>query len=569
MSTGFFLKLKHAFPDAGRMLKAFKSPVAADRRLAIDARIVVIGIGPAAVSMLSELNKAGFRNVTIVSRDKLFGGKCVNFGCMPIEFVLTLDDSDPQGNRQKLGDFVAALRGDVEAQIKSFGYNHIEASALRVSEQSLVLQTGEILSFDRLIVASGGSYPPPANLPDASKVVSIEDFWNLPIGSRVSIYAEDNVTALTLGDVALRLGLVPTVILGRVNPLAHMPSFKYFARRLAQRGVKIYEKARIERIGANEIQLEAGKSVAVAFDYLLPFNRAVPNFIEVDGRIPEIFDIDLVRAALPGRPDVIFLGDGGGMMTASESDLQARWLMRSWKLGEPLDFKAMNALPVSLHAETSLALVGEPWTFTATNWAEVDFRALGWSRAHALEGKLWYILSPETGKIEAIHICHKYAAELISLAAALMSYPVWDHRWVTSTVHPTAAEIFKIVADQAMNALPKPETSQITAADISSEFTLPSLECIDGDEALPSWLTRAQWQEIVLSNTPFIQLSVLYGISKLEEATGQTYSRHIDLSSLDRVRLRNDPSVVISVFPDEQVTQVRHAENSIKVLYRQ
>lgn len=567
MSTGLFVKLKHAFPNPGQMLKALKKPIAPDRRLSIDARIVVVGIGPAAVSMLGELNKAGFRNVTIVSRDQMFGGKCVNFGCMPIEFILGLDDSHPNDNRAKLTEFVDALRGDVEGQVRSFNYPLIEAAALRVSGHSLHLDTGESLPFDRLIVATGGSYPRPAAITDAANIVSISDFWNLPVGSRLTIYAEDNPTALSLGDVALRLGLVPTVILGRNNPLANMPSYKYFVRRLTQRGVKIYEKARVDRVDANEIKFEAGKALAVGFDYLLPFNRAIPNFIEVDGQTPEVYDIDLVRGALPARPDIIFVGDGGGMMTASESDLQARWLMRAWKYGEPLDFQVIGNLPISMHAETSLAIAGKPWTFTASQWAEVDFRVLGWSRAHGLEGKLWYILNPESARIEAVHICHKHASELIALANALMDYPVWDHHWLTCSVHPTAAEIFKTVAEQAMSALPAPGSSRIAAPEMVAEFELPALADIDLDEDLPKWIDQTRWQEAVLSKSPAVRLSVFYGISKLEEITGQTYSRHVNFNSLDRVRLETDPAVVISVSPDERITLVRHAEKSVKVQF--
>ena len=566
LSQGLFIKLRHAFPHPGRIARALRTHRADDLTVSRQARIVVVGAGTAALSCLRELQAEQFRNVTVVAKDDLFGGKCVNSGCMPVEFALTLGDTSGDDARTALRDFVTSLRGDVQKQFAATGYPLITGTAQKIVGHNLHLADGRTVPFDRLILAIGNSYPQPAALAGLSNVVSIDQFWDLPAGSRLTIYSDGNVAALTLADVARCQGLVPTVVqVGKVA-LAPLPSYRYFLRNLADGGIKVHDKARLISADAAQMVVAVNnKPVPIAHDYVVVCSNPTPHFLEVDGKVPSVYDLDLVRACLPARPDVVFLGDGGGLLTSSEADLHAKLLFRAWKYGQHPDFHVVGAMPLRLHAQRSLALVGPEWSYTAKNWQEADFRSLGWSKITGLEGKLWYLLDQDSGKVEAMHICHKQAGELICVAAALMPFPVWDPRWLASFVHPAGAEIFKVVAEQALRALPPPGENRIGPSATEWDFLLPPLEQLDVNKGLPDWMDRQAWLQAVMSTNPRMWFAMFFGLAQLEKATGATFTRRFVQHADHAFALADTPAVTIDYAAAAQICYVRHGKWVINV----
>jgi len=78
----------------------------------------------------------------------------------------------------------------------------------------------------------------------------------------------------------------------------------------------------------------------------------------------------------------------------------------------------------------------------------MDFKALGWSKVSKLDGKIWYLMSEKENKVDAIHICHPMAAELIVIAKNLIHLPLSDEAWNSSFIHPSASEIFKLISNE-------------------------------------------------------------------------------------------------------------------------
>jgi dihydrolipoamide dehydrogenase len=451
LEDGLWFKLRHAFPAPLAMLRSLRQPQASTTRPDPSERIVVIGAGTAALSFVDELRQAGFAKVTTVSQDQAFGGKCVNFGCMPSEFAFTLGSVAPDERRHRLAEFVEGLSADVRAQFGATGYPHVTGTVTSVEGRSLRFADGSALPFDRLVVAMGSDYPPPARVSlQTSKLVSMADFWQLPPGCRLVIYARDNAAAVSLAEVATALDMQVVVLLAGANPLEKLPAFRYFLRGAVRRGVVVHENARLIRVDQDGVSFERGAEIqTLAYDRLLIASRPVPRMPSIDGVVPQILDLDFKRAVLPRRPDILFVGDAAGYFTAAEAESQARALGRHWGGGPALKLASLAGMATTLHGLEPLAMLGAPWTFTERRWTEIDFRSLGWSRLHRQEGRLWYLFDEASARVEAIHICHARAPDLIALAALLLGKPVTDDDWITSHVHPSAGEIFKVLAVQA------------------------------------------------------------------------------------------------------------------------
>ena len=557
-AKGLFLKMRHAYFHPGKILHAFRAPKATLPGVATTDRVVLVGLGPAAHYCAGELFREGFRDVVLVAQNDLYGGKCVHFGCMPSEFVLSQDeDLDPSNLREALKTFRQTLSEAVRQQLATTGYATVTGTARKVEGKTLVLTDGRRLEFDRLILALGSDYPSPTRLAALPNLITIESFWSLPIGSRLTLIG-NNPGALSLADVALKLGLVPTVVMVGSTPFDGLSSYRYFLSELTAKNIVVHENARLRNVADASLQFSVkGKTVDVNHDYVMACPLPEPRVLEIDGFRPSLYDLDWQRASLPGRPDIAFLGDGAGFLTSSEAELQAILLIRLWKYGEVPDLRLVGAMPLRFHGESSLAMVGPEWTYMETDWLEVDFRALGWSAVSGLPGKLWYLLDRTSGKVEAIHLCHKHAGELISLARALMQVPVTDPLWMTATVHPSAAEIFKVLAREALSILPEPRQPRWVTDPQHYEFKLPDVGMIDPSKELPSWIQMDGWYQAVLSLDPLMWLGTFFALHQLEKL-GKPFSSLIFRQDGERrYRLASDDTVAIEHDMAAKVCRVR------------
>ncbi|MGA7936759.1 MAG: FAD-dependent oxidoreductase [Kovacikia sp.] len=443
---GLFYKIRF---DMGKFryinpVKWLNIPQSPDLPVRQDETIVVVGIGIAAFTFVRSLHRLGYTNVTLIARDDAFGGKCVNVGCMPSEYFTTYRDQSPAIVVEKGREFVTSLRRATEQSFKELGYPVIQGEVTAVQGQEVMLHTGETIRFDRLVLATGNRQVGWALL---GATCSLKEFWEIPSGKLV-IVSDGNVASLTYASIAVDRGLVTTVIFTSPPLLNHLPAFQYFRRELEKTGVRIIVSAKIQGRKDNGLTIKVkGKTELVDFDHLMYDGVPELNLPPMDGSSKTILDLDLKRGRVIGRSDIYVLGDASGFLSATEAELQAKQLANGWATGNLTQLSAFDRLPVRVHARKSLAMVGAPWTLLYRNWESVDFKMLGWSAVHNEAGRLWYLYNPQERKIEAIHICHRDASELISLASVLIDLPVTDTRWLTSSIHPTSAEIFKIVIE--------------------------------------------------------------------------------------------------------------------------
>lgn len=559
VADGLLVRCRQAFPNPVAMVRAFRGPVSRPAALALAERIVVIGLGPAAFACVTALKQEGFQNVTVLASDSGYGGKCVNYGCMPAEYVLSRAPFDPDRPEDSVTGFIEDLRAGMKEKFEETGYRLVMATVTSIAGSSIHLADGGSLEFDRLICAMGNDYPLPSRLPDPfPKRIPVSDFWTLPRGSRVVIYAENNPTAVSLGEIGLRLGLVPTVLLAGVNPFAGLPSYRYFIRGMKAREVAVHESSRLLRIDPEVVTCEAaGKRMQIPYDHFLVLSKPVPRFPLIDGRRPDLQQVDLTCGSLATRPDISFLGDGSGFFTAADAENQARLLARFWRTGERLDLTACEKVPMCFHGSQSLALVGPPWVLAARGWNELDFRVLGWSKVHGLEGKLWFLCDEQGQRVEAIHICHPHAPELISIAALLLEKPVSDPAWMTLAVHPSAAEIFKRVAEQVQR-LAGPMASSRIINNIKSvhKFEMPTTTDLHPVGGLPAWLTLDRYNRAMVSPQPREMLMAYFGLWQLATLGGCAPDCELEIGADRQWRIMGPDGLGIVVEPSPDLTRV-------------
>ena len=455
MANGLWFKLRQAYPSPIGIFQAFRRTSTVGERSSHegtpkDARIVILGLGPAALSCAMELSKIGYSDVRFVSKDAMFGGKCVNFGCMPSEFVFSVAHLAADERVTALDEFIVGLRSDVKEQFTALGMPVIQAEVQSIRGTFLQVATGDPIAFDLLIVATGNRYTAPHRVPlNTTKVVSIEDVWRLKAGNHLVIYAKDNPAALPIAEAAFALGLNVTLIMAGVSPFASLPSWKYLTRSAVRRGIEVLDQdVRLIRVDEQGISFERGSKIStIPYDHLLVASKPEPSLVEIDGHVPSALDVNLTTGAVPGRSNIYLVGDAAGFLTAAEAEEHSRLVTRWIALGSPVDIEALGDIPMSFHGPSPLAMVGKPWTWNvpAKRWIEIDFRQIGWTKVHGHEGKLWYLPGKMDGHVDAIHICHPLANELIAIARHLLVRPISDSAWRMATVHPSAAEIFKLV----------------------------------------------------------------------------------------------------------------------------
>jgi dihydrolipoamide dehydrogenase len=267
-----------------------------------------------------------------------------------------------------------------------------------------------------------------------------------------------------------------------------------------------------------------GKSKSIEFNHLMYDGVPELNLPPIDGSSKTILDIDLKQANVIGRLDIYILGDASGFLFATEAELQAKQLATAWASGEYAQIKDFAHLPARVHALKSFAMVGSPWTLIYRNWRSVDFKMLGWSAVHNEAGKLWYLYDPQEKKVEAIHICHRDASELISLASILIDLPVSDTRWLTSSVHPTSAEIFKIIIeDIEENEMQTYNNKSFLGTSVSESnlntdsnlLSLPPISQIHRNSFYQNAFTPEERRLGILDQEPSLYFSILFGIKSL------------------------------------------------------
>lgn len=166
-------------------------------------RYNLVAIGAGAAGLVSSAGCAGLGGKSAIIDKHLFGGDCLNFGCVPSKALLkaakvasyAVNRAEEFGIEYKdkpkinFGKVMERLRGkraeishhdSCERFSKEFGMDVFLGKAEFVSENTIKLDDGTTLEFARCVIATGGS-PSAPNIKGLSEVNYLTNYnlWNL------------------------------------------------------------------------------------------------------------------------------------------------------------------------------------------------------------------------------------------------------------------------------------------------------------------------------------------------------------------------------------------------------
>ncbi len=447
----------HSWADAylkirksGDVLTSLFSSLTRRRRTSIEQRhsIAIVGIGIAALTFAEELKSQGYANVTLIAPNDFFGGTCVHTGCIPSESFW----KNPAARTQ----IVTTLDQALSAKVKEWGYEFLQDRLKEIKGNTLHFEKTAPRNLDRIILATGANIFRPVH--GIESTLSANEFWNLKRGDHLLILENQSPAAWSWADMAIEMGCSCTILSVNSHPLMKLPSFQAFTEHIQNRGVQHFPNSTgLTRINEHTVGARSGGAFhEFTFTKVMTLapGRFASESLPIDGEIPTVFDLDLETGSLKRRPDILFLGDASGFLSAAEAEVRALQLAWSSTGQTSNDLESILQIPMRLTASTCWASVGKPLEIFAHDWPSIGFELLGSSLIEGTRGRLWYQYERRSKRVTSLQICHPQAGELIALGSALIQQPLTSAAWLTSSVHPSSAEIFKVLARQIRSQYP-------------------------------------------------------------------------------------------------------------------
>ena len=194
------------------------------------AQLVVIGAGPGGYTAAFRAADLGM-DVVLVERWDMLGGVCLNVGCIPSKALLhaakVIDDSkamaehgvlfgEPKIDALKLrewkNDVVGKLTGGLTALAKQRKVKVVHGTAKFTTANSLKLDSGETIEFEKCIIAVGSEPMMLPNLPDDPRIIDSSGALELdPLPKRMLVVG-GGIIGLEMACVYSALGTDVSVV---------------------------------------------------------------------------------------------------------------------------------------------------------------------------------------------------------------------------------------------------------------------------------------------------------------------------------------------------------------------
>ncbi len=449
--------------------------------------LIIVGGGAGAFSAATRASELRASTV-MINAGLPIGGTCVNVGCVPSKFLLTVGDEYyyPQfprfealanGHRSQVDFRTAIIEKDrlVAAHRQSnyvnvldglSGVRYVEGHA-RLRSDTEVEVNGEILRGNRIVLATGSRTK------------------RLPIPGLDGVDWLDNETALTLQELPQSLIVIGAGPLGlefaqlfahfgtEVTVLELMPQvlpreeFEVAAelrRALEEEGVAIHTSVAIERVRQEadgtkiaEVKLERGRRTFRATHLLLAAGVA-PN---TDGLGLEAAGVESIRGGFikvtdwlqTTAPTIYAAGDVMGKMQLETVAAKEGYLAAENALTGSQKSINYEHVPHAVFTNPQVASVGlteeqEMERFNACACRTVRIDQV--SKAKVIKetrGLIKMVIHPETAQILGVHIVAPMAADLIHEATLAVKFGLTiDDLIDTVHVFPTLSEGIKLAA---------------------------------------------------------------------------------------------------------------------------
>lgn len=451
--------------------------------------LVVLGGGPGGYSAAFRAADLG-RSVTLIEKEAILGGVCLNVGCIPSKSLLHLvevmeDAADissagitfPKAEidldkiRSHKGTVVETLTGGLDGLCKARKVERITGTGSFASDSSLIVQTkdGELnISFTDLIIAVGSR---PVQIPkipyddervwDSTKALALTE-----IPKRMLIIG-GGIIGLEMAAIYHGLGSEITIVemTDSIIPPADKDLKQPLLKRIKKQYAAIHTSTKVTQVTAAKDGLTAMLEGAKAPEkveadvVLVAVGRKVnSDVIGIDHTSIEMNKkgwITIDEKQRTNVPHVYAIGDvTGDPMLAHRAAHQGK-VAAEVASGKPSAFTPMG-IPSVAYTQPEIAWIGLteqeakekdiPFKKASFPW-QASGRALS---AMATQGVSKALFDPETGRILGAGITGKHAGELIGEAIlALEMGAVAEDIALTIHPHPTLSETFALAAELA------------------------------------------------------------------------------------------------------------------------
>lgn len=450
---------------------------------------VVLGGGPGGYSAAFRAADLG-RSVTLIEKEEILGGVCLNVGCIPSKSLLHLvevmeDAADissagitfPKAEidldkiRSHKGTVVETLTGGLDGLCKARKVERITGTGTLASDSSLIVQTkdGELnISFTDLIIAVGSR---PVQIPkipyddervwDSTKALALTE-----IPKRMLIIG-GGIIGMEMAAIYHGLGSEITIVemTDSIIPPADKDLKQPLLKRIKKQYAAIHTSTKVTQVTASKDGLTANLEGAKAPEkvetdvVLVAVGRKVnSDVIGIDHTSIEMNKRGWIAVDEKQRtnvPHVYAIGDvTGDPMLAHRAAHQGK-VAAEVASGKPSAFTPMG-IPSVAYTQPEIAWIGLteqeakekdiPFKKASFPW-QASGRALS---AMATQGVSKALFDPETGRILGAGITGKHAGELIGEAIlALEMGAVAEDIALTIHPHPTLSETFALAAELA------------------------------------------------------------------------------------------------------------------------
>jgi dihydrolipoamide dehydrogenase len=452
----------------------------------IKTEIVVVGSGPggyAAAFYAADLGK----KVTLIEKEKVLGGVCLNRGCIPSKALLYathqivnaresahrgIEFTDPKVDLDKLRQWksgiLAKLSGGVATLAKMRGVQVIAGRGYFEGSQKLRVETDQgqqFVEYDKAILAVGSlpAMPKAFDLGNPRVMTSTEALEVPDVPENLLIVGGGYI-GMELGFVYAALGSKVVVVEAMDNILAGAD--QDLARPVVANAKKAFKEIRLK---AKVLKMStAGKQIKVEMEYNGQKLEELYDRVLVSvGRVPNGADLGLENTKiqrdergfvkvnnqlLTDDPNIYAIGDiAGGILLAHKAHKEARIAVEAIT-GSKSVFDSV--IPAVVFTDPELAWCGLTETEAKEKGIQYEVAKFPWTASgRALsfdrtDGVTKIIADPNTDRVLGVGICGAGAGELIAEAvlAIEMGATVED---IAETIHPhpTLSETVMEAAD--------------------------------------------------------------------------------------------------------------------------
>ena len=425
--------------------------------------LIVIGFGKAGKTLAGKLASAG-KKVALIERSKaMYGGTCINIGCIPTKTLLVAAEKDLSFDEVMAtkNTVTTRLNGKNYATIAGTGVDIIDAEAHFVSNKVIEIQAGDEkqeLTAETIVINTGAvsNVLPIPGLATSKNVFDSTGIQNLDkLPEKLGILGGGNI-GLEFAGLYNKLGSKVTVLdaLDTFLPRAE-PSIAALAKQyMEEDGIEL-----LQNIHTTEIKNDSDQVLVVTeketyrFDALLYATGRKPNIAglgleNTDIQVTDRGAIQVNRHLETSVPGVFAVGDVNGGPQFTYMSLDDFRIVFNYLTGDgSYNLETRRNYATTLFIAPPLAQVGLTEQEARDKGLPVAVKELpvaAMPRGHVnadLRGAFKAVVNPETKEILGVTLFGEAAGEIINQITMAMDNKI-PYTYIAKQIftHPTMAE---------------------------------------------------------------------------------------------------------------------------------